>query len=167
MTFRTGVPHPLRGRTVPTRWLYGTDPVLHAQHHAFLRARAQAVYRGQPWLITLEQYSATWGDQWRLHGRSGPARLNFSRRDHSGPWSMENVHIAPRSCHTQRARASSQDRVIDGVIDRAFPHTEYRRDGSWHAIICSADTLQDWSVSHTHCSCVRFNVDRPAYADFF
>ena len=75
-------------------WHY-TDPREHDMHLPFLRARAQANYRGETWLLTIEQFFDLWRDQWNQRGRK-PDDLCMTRRDYNGIWDQENTIIVTR-----------------------------------------------------------------------
>lgn len=85
----------------PELWRYGPDPVVHAQHIAWSRARAQAHYRGEGWKLTFEQWVAVWGDRWPLRGRRSDS-LMLDRDDHTQPWSLDNVVVVTRYEHHTR-----------------------------------------------------------------
>lgn len=80
----------------PHVWLSGPDPVDHAQHIAWHRARAQAHYRGEEWQITFSQYQKIWRDNWHRRGR-GVDDLLMIRKDHLKPWTIRNVKLATRN----------------------------------------------------------------------
>jgi hypothetical protein len=71
------------------------DPLLHAQHIAFLRARAQARYRKEPWELSLDHYFALWQGCWEQRGRSRNS-LVLARIDLEGGWTIDNVEITTR-----------------------------------------------------------------------
>lgn len=86
----------------PQRWKY-KDPDLHARHVPFLRARAQAVFRKESWLLTFEEFVELWGDQWQYRGRAGHA-LVMARRDPALPWSKANTFLIQRGENNLRTQ---------------------------------------------------------------
>lgn len=84
----------------PLLWKMGPDPVIHAQYVAWMRARAQAHFRREPWDLTFEQYQSLWGDQWANRGRTRDT-LCLSRYDYDLGWSMDNCRLVTRQEHNQ------------------------------------------------------------------
>lgn len=80
----------------PRAWISGPDPVAHAQHIAWHRARAQAHYREEIWQITYPQWVKLWEGNWHRRGR-GVNDLMLIRKSHLKPWSAKNVVLATRS----------------------------------------------------------------------
>lgn len=80
----------------PHTWIVGPDPIRHAKHTAFLRSRAQANYRNEPWAMSFEDYEAAWGDQWHRRGR-GTDCLQLVRINCEQPWSATNVRLVDRT----------------------------------------------------------------------
>ena len=80
----------------PHTWVVGPDPIRHAKHVAFLRSRAQANYRNEPWDMSFEDYEAAWGDSWHLRGRRADC-LQLVRVDHTLAWSLNNVRLVDRT----------------------------------------------------------------------
>lgn len=85
----------------PLLWTTGPDPIRHQRYIAFGRAKCQAEWRGEGWLLTFEQYEEIWGDRWHLRGRTKDT-LCLSRIDYDLPWSQDNVEIITRRQHNQR-----------------------------------------------------------------
>lgn len=85
----------------PHTWITGPDPVRHAQYGAFLRARAQARFRGESWQLTFEDFERTWQGRWHLRGR-GPDRLCMARLDPDQAWTVPNIELITRSEHCRR-----------------------------------------------------------------
>jgi hypothetical protein len=80
----------------PHTWKSGPDPVRHHQYHCWLRARAQANYRREPWQLTYHDWVTIWGDNWHRRGRSGES-LQASRIDVDQPWSLVNMRLITRA----------------------------------------------------------------------
>jgi len=103
---------PALGQTGPTGprphlWKSGPDPVRHAKYTAWARARAQAHFRNEQWLMTFEEWETAWGDQWHLRGR-GPDNLFLVRSDRDQPWSGDNVQTVTRPEFNRRQRLAQQ-----------------------------------------------------------
>ena len=73
----------------PWVWKHGPDPVIKAQNMALLRSKAQAVYRGEVWKLSLTDYR---------RGRT-TGGLMLCRKDNMKPWSRGNCYIGTRSQH--------------------------------------------------------------------
>ena len=105
-------------------WHY-TDPKEHDMHLPFLRARAQANYRGETWHLTIEQFFDLWRDQWNQRGRK-PDDLCMTRRDYNGIWDQENTIIVTRREQLRRQalmnidyrRANGQFKISSREIKR-------------------------------------------------
>lgn len=91
-----------RGKTYPNIWKSGPDEVRHNLWIACVRAKAQAKYRGEEWLITPEEYIDLWmeNDLYQNKGR-GLDDYCLTRKDVYEPWSVENVEIITRREHFQ------------------------------------------------------------------
>jgi hypothetical protein len=74
------------------------DPVLHDQHWAWLRKKAQATFRGESWSLSIEEWFDLWAasDQWDNRGRHKDSSAMFMI-DPSKGWHTWNVEIVNRS----------------------------------------------------------------------
>ena len=88
----------------PLCWKTGPDPVIHDQYVAWGRARAQALWRGEAWELTFEEFRTVWGADWSRRGR-GSDDLCMTRQDLTGPWSVHNVELMTRADHNRRCIA--------------------------------------------------------------
>lgn len=81
----------------PQTWITGTDPRTHEQYTAWLKHRAQAHFRGEEHNLPFEHWQLFWNtnDAWSNRGRLG-TNYCLTRRDHSGPWSLDNCEIITR-----------------------------------------------------------------------
>jgi hypothetical protein len=81
----------------PQQWLSGPDPVDHKLYNDCLRAKAQAMFRGEDWAITPEEYIKMWRhrDLYLSKGRS-VSDLCLTRIDLEKGWTMDNVAIVSR-----------------------------------------------------------------------
>ena len=52
-----GIPKPLLHGPKPHRWICGPDPELHKMYDPHLKAKAQAMYRGEEWLLTFDEFA--------------------------------------------------------------------------------------------------------------
>jgi hypothetical protein len=85
-----------RGKLRPQLWKTGPDPMIHRKYLPFLRARAQANFRLEDWLMSFDEYQQLWThERWELRGK-GTNDLCMTRVDHDGPWSIDNCHIVTR-----------------------------------------------------------------------
>lgn len=91
----TGLPCRSLGRSRPSAWIV-KDPEQHRKYMPFLRARAQANYRGEKWSLTFDQFAALWGDLWDLRGRASTDYC-MTREDPEGPWDTKNARVITRS----------------------------------------------------------------------
>jgi hypothetical protein len=76
-------------------WISGPDPIDHAIHTAWARARAQAHFRNETWELTYEQYLHIWRPNWHLRGRAVD-QLCMTRTDWTGAWCVQNVELVTR-----------------------------------------------------------------------
>lgn len=87
----------------PHRWLSGPDPLRHTQYIAWLRAKAQANFRGEQWLLSFEDFEQIWNQDGSWHQRGRAAEdLLMTRLDASQAWSKENCYLEERRRHLQR-----------------------------------------------------------------
>jgi hypothetical protein len=76
-------------------WKY-PDELDHLRHIAFLKARAQANYRQEPWTLTIGDFFEIWRREiWCLRGKK-PTELCMIRVDRAGPWSIDNCVVVTR-----------------------------------------------------------------------
>jgi hypothetical protein len=79
----------------PAGWHY-KEPMLHEQHIAFLRQKAQAKFRNEPWDLTIEEYFKLWTPElWVQRGRKA-TDLCMIRIDTNLAWRTDNVEIVER-----------------------------------------------------------------------
>jgi hypothetical protein len=93
---------PKRGTVYPDRWIAGPDPVRHKQYLVWLQQKNQANFRGEQWDLDFDTWLELWGDLWQFRGRSRDCYC-MTRRDPSGPWSLDNVMIIGRSEHVRNS----------------------------------------------------------------
>jgi hypothetical protein len=81
------------------------DPFDYERHKGWQRTRGQAIYRNEPWELTIEDFFELWPQHRWLNRGLGVGNLVMSRRDPSMPWNRENTQIIPR---LQQLREKSQ-----------------------------------------------------------
>lgn len=72
----------------------GKDPFWR-EKLGFQRARAQAKFRGQKWLLGFDEYWELWQDHWNDRGR-GIDQMCMIRLDYTKPWQWDNVKMVSR-----------------------------------------------------------------------
>lgn len=73
----------------------------HKQHLAWQRAKAQANYRNEVWLLTFEEFQRLWAGYWDYRGRASDDYV-MARDDHEGPWAIGNVGVIRRVEYLRR-----------------------------------------------------------------
>jgi len=86
----------------PHTWKVQGD-IPHQQHCAWLKMKAQAQFRGEPFMLTLEEYQLLWMGMWHRKGR-GSDDYCLTREDPEGAWVVGNVYCIPRVEHLRRQR---------------------------------------------------------------
>jgi hypothetical protein len=89
-----------KGRLIPEIWKSGPDEIDHRLYTDCQRARAQARYRGEEWLITEQEYIDLWrhDDRYLNKGRSTDS-ICMCRRDPELPWTPDNIDFLLRIDH--------------------------------------------------------------------
>lgn len=98
----------------PDQWITGPDLLTHLQYRAWVQQRNQAVWRGEGWSLTLQEFQHMWQDLWTQRGRT-QAELMMTRPDATLPWQVDNCEIITRREHGQRQAA----RRVAGIRSRA------------------------------------------------
>jgi hypothetical protein len=94
-----------KGRPFGSGLMY-QDPIDHARHIAFLKSRSQCLYRGEGWLMTIEEYFDIWKrEAWPLRGKLA-TDLCMIRVDRSKPWSHDNCVLVTRYQQITRDRTA-------------------------------------------------------------
>jgi hypothetical protein len=99
-----GRPKPYLHGPKPHRWICGPDPELHKMYDPHLKAKAQAMYRGEDWTLTFDQFAELWRDQWQFRGRDGDD-LCMTRTDTEKGWHRDNCEIVTRKEANARSGA--------------------------------------------------------------
>lgn len=81
----------------PNLWKHPYDPVKRAKALAWVRAKAQAKFRGEEWAITEEEWmNSVWPDSlWARRGRKS-MDLCLIRDDARGSWHIDNIIMVTR-----------------------------------------------------------------------
>jgi hypothetical protein len=101
----------------PHVWCTGPDKTTHDQYYAWLRQRAQARYRSEPWALRFEDFEHMWAGQWHLRGR-GVDNVCMSRVDRDQPWCVENCRIITRLAHAQASSLITHARGQTGPVHK-------------------------------------------------
>lgn len=75
----------------------------HQQFVCWQKAKAQAHFRGELWMLTFEDFQHLWLGRWEQRGR-GNADYCMTREDPEGAWERSNVSVIPRIDHLRRQR---------------------------------------------------------------
>lgn len=96
-----GRPRPDRRGPRPHVWKAGPNPITHQQYECWLKAKAQAQFRGEGWDFPFEDWRKIWAPQWHRRGRESDD-LCMTRRDVREPWSAQNAMLITRAQHSSR-----------------------------------------------------------------
>lgn len=89
----------------------------HQQYIAWLKMKAQADFRGEPWQFSFEDFQQVWHGHWHLKGR---ARDNYclTRINIQMPWQQGNVECIPRIDHLRRSQQRKKEMRENGKYTR-------------------------------------------------
>ena len=82
-------------------YLYKYPGAQSEQRVGWLRMKAQAKFRNEPFEITWEDYLKIWEGRWHQRGSSRES-YTLQRIDWKGGWTLNNVHIVSRLEHWRR-----------------------------------------------------------------
>jgi hypothetical protein len=105
----------------PDTWVYPGDRAASDKHRAWSRAKAQANFRKEEWLLE-EQYwmNDLWPEHlWKRRGRSSDG-LGITRWDREKAWTPENTFIVTRRGHVAWAHSpdhATLEEIEPGVWD--------------------------------------------------
>ena len=91
------------------------------RHRAYVRHKAQCAFRGEEFLLTLEDWIKFWPTE-EMFARRGRAieDLMMTRWDWEGPWSAENCCIITRHAHfkiaNKRRTGKPYEQYFEGAI---------------------------------------------------
>jgi len=98
-----------KGRN-PSQWMTGPDPLTHDKHYAYLKHRSQAIYRGDDYNLTWEDWQELWPDELFLQrGRSSDS-LCLMLVDRDCAWDMDNVEMVTRAELTRRTHHGERNK---------------------------------------------------------
>lgn len=93
----------VRSAIRPQVWTTGPDPKLHSMLIPYLRHKAQAKFRNEPFEVTFEEWSKLWWNMWEQRGRK-PHEFCMTREDEDGAWTLKNILIISREDHFKSRR---------------------------------------------------------------
>ena len=112
MTFKNHISK-YKGKKRPDLWKYGADkPELHAALVPFLRQKAQAAFRKEPWKFKFEEWLAVWNGRLSLRGRKANS-LVMARKDWGKPWSTTNVEIISRKEQLTKKNNTQHNKLVN------------------------------------------------------
>lgn len=87
----------VRNAPRPQVWVIGADAgeYKHSMYLPWLRARAQANFRKEPWTLTFEEFYEMWKDLWPQRGRKSEDYC-MTREDPEGTWDKDNTVVITR-----------------------------------------------------------------------
>lgn len=99
------------------------DQFLHDCNLAFVRSRAQARFRNEPWDLTLEQYMVFWRDEdrWGQRGRK-PHDLVLTRLDPDEAWDKDNCCIITRQQQLEINVRRRHNRDVGSLYEGAIEY---------------------------------------------
>ena len=95
------------GKERPNAWIV-KDPEQHRKYLPWLRAKAQASFRGEKWTLSFKQFNELWGGLWDLRGRSSTDYC-MTRLDPTKAWTVKNCVIVTRAESLSLARKREMD----------------------------------------------------------
>lgn len=95
------VPGPGRKAPRPHVWVSGPDEYRHTMYMPWLKAKAQANFRGETWKLTFDEFYSLWKDDWSKRGRKAED-MCMTRNDPNGAWDYKNTLIITRHEHLKR-----------------------------------------------------------------
>lgn len=89
-----------RGRYVdPSKWITGPDINTRIKYYAYLKHKAQARYRSEPYALTWDDWQTLWTDElFEQRGRR-VQDLVLVRRNRAESWNRNNCQICTRREH--------------------------------------------------------------------
>lgn len=84
-----------KGKLRPHVWRCGPDKFKHDMYMPWMRAKAQANFRGEGWDIPFENFYQIWKDYWHVRGTGGQDYC-MTRLDNEKPWAVDNVRLVTR-----------------------------------------------------------------------
>ena len=85
------------------------DPTEHEKYYAFLKHRAQARYRGEPYDLTWAQWQRLWPQKlWNRRGRA-PHSVRLTQIDPTQGWCEQNCVVRQHSAHMREINRRRRD----------------------------------------------------------
>lgn len=133
-------------KTRPWMWASGPDPDTHAQYRAWVQQRNQAVWRGETWTITFDQFQEIWLGRWHLRGR-GTEDLAMTRTDWTGPWTQASVALRTRQQLGQQQAEARARGHRSRARERELARTAAATGATHVAVPVSASAAQENRVA--------------------
>lgn len=93
------------GRYVdPEVWITGPDPLTREKYYAFLKHRAQARFRKEPYDLDWDDWQAFWDDDNFLKRGRGKDDYCLTRTNLREAWSVSNCYVATRQHVLERMK---------------------------------------------------------------
>lgn len=85
------------------------NPIQHDKYYGYLKHRAQARYRGEPYHLTWAQWQRFWTDhQWQRRGR-GAHSVRLTQIDATLGWSVQNCRIRSHHAHMREVNQARRE----------------------------------------------------------
>jgi hypothetical protein len=94
-------------RQTPEMWVSGPDPIVHDKYYAWLKHRAQARYRGEPYELTWEDWQAIWPTELFLQRGRSAEQLCLVQIDPDLGWIPSNVQVITRREYVRTLKKGS------------------------------------------------------------
>jgi len=89
------------GKPRPHVWLCGPDEYKHSMYVPWMKAKAQANFRGEEWDLSFDEFYLLWREEWPNRGRQ-PEDMVMTREDTEGVWNKKNTILMTRREHLVR-----------------------------------------------------------------
>jgi len=80
----------------PDLWITGPDPIRRDKYYAWLKHRAQANFRNEPYTITWEDWERLWSDELFLNRGRKMDNVCMFQITHGEGWHLHNVAVEVR-----------------------------------------------------------------------
>jgi hypothetical protein len=111
-----------KGKERPQMWVIGSDAgsYKHSMYHPWQKAKAQAVFRGEVWSLSFEDFYELWKNDWDNRGRDS-TNVCMTREDYDGEWSKENTILMTRTEHLKRQNRHRSKPATKTVAKKSAP----------------------------------------------
>jgi len=89
----------------------------HQQYICWLRMKAQADFRGEPWQLSFEEFQQAWQGRWERRGR-GKDDYCLTRVNIQTAWAQDNVECIPRIEHLRNSQRRKKELRANGKLTR-------------------------------------------------